>query len=80
MDFIDKARLAAVKTNQPKEPVLKTKREPSANEKEAEYLPIGYGILFCCHKRSFFEPCQSCKRDTKRANFLLKHFITKHNL
>lgn len=79
MDIFEKARLEAMKPGVEKTPVLRTKREPSKNELNAEYKPIGYGILFCCHSKSYFEPCSNCKRNTSegRRNFNL--FIEKHS-
>lgn len=46
-------------------PKASTKRIKSLTESLTEYHSQGYGIHFCFHDRSYYEPCTTCKR-TKR--------------
>ena len=81
MDIFEKARLEAMKPGVSKEPTVssaRTKREPSKNEQMAEYQPPAYGILFCPHKKSYFETCPSCKRTRSDAKRNENLFIEKH--
>ena len=55
-------------------------REPSATEKNAVYLPPNYGILFCCHGKSYFDVCHACKRDRKLARLHFTQFCSKNGV
>ena len=46
-------------------PKASTVREKSLNERKGEYHQPGYGLYFCLHDRTYFEPCNNCRR-TKR--------------
>lgn len=43
-------------------PKAHTRREKSKGEAEAEYHEPGYGLYFCLHDRTYYEPCGACKR------------------
>ena len=60
----------------------RTVRTPSRSEVENPYFSITLtrSALFCCHKRSYFETCGSCKRDKNRAALEWKGFIKRNNL
>ena len=50
-------------------PKAHTTRSKSLNELNAEYHPQGYGIHFCFHGKTYYEPCTTCRRskaDAKR--------------
>lgn len=50
-------------------PRAATKRIKSNTEAMAEYHPVGYGLHFCFHGKSYYEVCTVCKRtrsDAKR--------------
>ncbi len=53
-------------------PKAHTKREKSLTEREAEYHEVGYGLHFCCHDKTYYEPCNACRRTRSeaRANLL----------
>jgi hypothetical protein len=61
-------------------PKATTRREPSKTEREAEYTPPGYYLLFCFHKKSLFEPCSACRRDKKEAREQYNRFCKRHGL
>jgi hypothetical protein len=46
-------------------PKASTRRIKSKIEREAEYHQVGYGLHFCFHDRTYYEPCLKCRR-TKR--------------
>lgn len=71
---------AAIRVSeQPSAPGVTIRREPSTNEKEAIYQPPGYGQLFCCHKRSLFEPCTPCQRDRSGARLQFERFSKRYS-
>jgi hypothetical protein len=61
-------------------PTPSTVREPSTNERDAKYLPRNYGLLFCCHGKSYFEVCPACKRNRKAAHLEYTAFCQRHGL
>jgi hypothetical protein len=81
---MDKYLLDAIKrrilSEYPKGITVKIRREPSANELKAEWQEPGTGLLFCVHKKSYFETCTGCKRDTRIAKAHFDNFVKKHNL
>lgn len=58
----------------------RTVREPSSQEREAEWHPSGWGILFCPHNRSYFDTCHHCKRDRKRAQLEFESFCRRRGI
>jgi hypothetical protein len=56
-----------------------TLREPSLNEKSRKYTPTNYGLLFCCHSKSYFDVCQECRRTRKDAQVQFQAFIKKYS-
>jgi hypothetical protein len=61
-------------------PTPSTVREPSTTERNAAYLPVNYGLLFCPHGKSYFDVCTSCKRTRRMARVQYEHFCLKHGL
>jgi hypothetical protein len=55
-------------------------REKSPNELNAIYQPPNYGILFCCHGRSYFDTCPNCRRTRKRARSEYIAFCVRNGL
>lgn len=55
-------------------------REQSTTEKNATYQPPNYGILFCCHGKSYFDVCSNCKRTRRIARLHYENFCLKHGL
>ncbi len=50
-------------------PKASLKRIKSLNELKTEYHQQGYGLHFCLHDKTYYEPCNACKRtkaDAKR--------------
>jgi hypothetical protein len=43
-------------------PKATLKRAKSKNELEIKYHPQAYGLYFCLHDKSYFEPCLNCRR------------------
>lgn len=43
-------------------PKSSIKRKKSLNESLNEYHPQGYGLHFCLHSKTYYEPCNACKR------------------
>lgn len=58
----------------------RTVREPSTTERNEEYHPSGYGLLFCTHGRSWFEKCAKCKRTAAIAKLQYERFCNRHGL
>lgn len=58
----------------------RTVRESSSTEQNAVYNPPGYGLLFCFHNKSLFEPCSACKRTKAIARLQYERFCNRHNL
>jgi hypothetical protein len=48
-------------------PKAHTTRSRSTNELNAEYHQPGYGLHFCFHGRTYYEPCKTCRRSSKDA-------------
>ncbi len=61
-------------------PTARIKREPSATERNAPYLPVNYGLLFCCHAKSYFDTCPSCRRTRRDARLQYETFCLKHGI
>ena len=61
-------------------PRARTVREPSNAEQLREYVPYGYHALFCFHDKSYYEPCDKCRRNESDARGNLKHFLKSHGL
>jgi hypothetical protein len=55
-------------------------REKSSTERNAEWHPPQWGILFCTHNKSYFEPCSACRRDKKRAKAEYEAFLKRHGV
>lgn len=45
-------------------PKSHTLRIKSLNERDAKYNPVGYGLYFCLHDKSYYEICTACRRTT----------------
>jgi hypothetical protein len=52
--------------------------EPPLSVTKATWRQPGYGLLFCVHGRSYFEPCNAttCRRTKKEADSRLQVFLT----
>ena len=61
-------------------PTPSTRREPSASETQATYQPPNYGLLFCPHSKSYFEPCSACRRTAKQARQQFYAFEKRYGL
>jgi len=61
-------------------PTARIQREPSPTERNAPYLPVNYGLLFCCHSKSYFDVCASCKRTRKDAKRQYEVFCFKNEV
>jgi len=61
-------------------PTPRTLREPSSTERNAPFLPVNYGLLFCCHSKSYFDTCTACKRTRKDARRQYEHFCLSNGL
>ena len=61
-------------------PTPRTIREPSPTERDAKYLPVNYGLLFCCHSKSYFDTCPSCRRTRRDARRQYEYFCLKHGI
>jgi len=61
-------------------PTPRTIREPSSTERNAPYLPVNYGLLFCCHSKSYFDTCPSCRRTRKDARRQYEVFCLKNGI
>lgn len=48
-------------------PCASIKRKKSLNELDAEYHQQGYGLHFCLHSKTYYEPCTKCKRTRRDA-------------
>ena len=58
----------------------RTVREPSATERAQVYRAPGEGLLFCFHRKSYFEVCKQCKRDTRIARLQYERFCRNNGL
>jgi hypothetical protein len=60
---------AAAQANKDARPLPKasTRRIKSKTEREAEYHQVGYGLHFCFHDRTYYEPCLKCRRSKAEA-------------
>ncbi len=61
-------------------PTARIKREPSVTERNAPYLPVDYGLLFCCHSKSYFDTCAACHRSRKDAKRQYEYFCLKNGI
>jgi len=61
-------------------PTPRSIREPSATERSQPWLPVNYGLLFCCHAKSYFDVCPSCHRTRKDAKRQFDHFCLKNGV
>jgi len=61
-------------------PTPRSVREPSATERAATCLPVNYGLLFCCHGKSYFDVCPNCKRTRKDAKRQYEYFCLKNGV
>lgn len=61
-------------------PTPSTRREPSATERNETYRPANWGLLFCCHNKSYFEVCSQCRRDKRRAKAEYEAFLKRHGI
>jgi len=61
-------------------PTPRTIREPSPTKRNASYLPVNYGLLFCCHAKSYFDTCPSCKRTRRDARRQYEYFCLKNGV
>lgn len=48
-------------------PKAATRRIKSSNELKMEYHSVGYGLHFCLHDRTYYEPCKECRRSKRKA-------------
>ena len=48
-------------------PKAHTRREKSNGEANAVYRPVGTGLYFCFHEKSYYEPCGKCRRSSADA-------------
>jgi hypothetical protein len=82
MDIVKKLihdlRLRQANADSKAPPVPTTVREVSNNEKNAVYQPPNYGMLFCCHSKSYFDVCQACRRDKKQALLQYQAFCKRY--
>jgi hypothetical protein len=61
-------------------PTPQTMRQPSTNESQREWKPAQYGLLFCVHNKSYYEPCKACRRDKKECQLRFDLDIKRHNV
>lgn len=78
--LIEQARNKAMRKSVGDGPVIKIGREPSLNESEREWHPPNWGILFCCHDRSYFDVCSHCKRTRQRAQLEFELFCKRRGI
>lgn len=64
----------------PQDITPRTVREPSSQEREAEWHPSGWGILFCPHDKSYFDVCAHCKRTRQRAQLEFELFCKRRGI
>jgi hypothetical protein len=55
----------------------RTRREPSANEREAVYHPYGYHLAACFHDKLYIVPCSACSRTRNEALDNLSKLLNK---
>lgn len=77
--LLDLRKKQAQKDSRPL-PTLTIKREPSVTERNAVYRGPGYGLLFCVHSKSYFEPCSACRRNKADARLYYKHWCERYGL
>jgi hypothetical protein len=56
-------------------PRAATYRAESNGEAKGEYHQPGYGLYFCLHDRTYYEPCLKCRRTTREALINLQNAL-----
>lgn len=75
---IAKARELARVRQEAHQIIIRNRREPSFNEREAKYHPQGYHLFFCIHDKHYFTACSNCKRTTQDGSKNMQKFLAKH--
>ena len=64
---IGKAASAQASKDSKAFPKAALRREKSMNEANAVYRPVGTGLHFCFHDKSYYQPCTKCRRSKRDA-------------
>lgn len=56
---------------------LRSKREPSLNERNRVYTKYGTGLHKCIHNKFYHNPCTACKRDKRDADKNLAKLLAR---